>query len=346
MNICFIINNWQTLAPETDTTMRLIHESALRGHHVGIIYPQNLTIRNNITHAFAKILVRMDKVPENILTFYKKCVLKDVMLPVNGFDAVIMRKNPPLDPFVLNFLDSIRNEVFIMNDIDGLRKANNKLYTSSFYDPINSYIPITYVSKNKEYLKKVIDEHEGEKMILKPLDGYGGRGVIVIEKNAPQNINSLLDFYIDNKNYVILQEYISGAEKGDIRVLLLNGEPIGAYRRVPSKDDNRSNIHAGGSAEKYVLTPHDKALCRKIGKQLVSDGLYFVGLDLIEGKLLEVNVQSPGGITNINKLNKVKLQRKVLDFIEEKVDDREQYITKREAEIKRKLDNRMEILNA
>jgi glutathione synthase len=160
-------------------------------------------------------------------------------------------------------------------------------------------------------------------MIMKPLDGYGGRGVIVIEKSAMANIRSLLEFYINKSkgesNYVILQEYVKGAENGDVRVLMLGGKPIGALRRRPAKGDMRSNISAGGSAERYKLTKADKAMCQKIGKKLVQDGIYFAGLDIIEGKLIEINVLSPGTITDINRLNNVKLQVEIIDYLEKMV---------------------------
>ena len=163
-------------------------------------------------------------------------------------------------------------------------------------------------------------------MIMKPLDGFGGSGVIVIEKSAMHNIRSLLDFYINREkgisNYVILQEYIEGAENGDVRILMLNGQPIGALRRRPIKGDIRSNISVGGSVEKYKLTKSDKILCQKIGEKLVRDGIYYAGLDLIGGKLIEVNVMSPGTITDINKLNKVKLQEPILDYLETVVEQR------------------------
>lgn len=332
MNICFILYPWDSISPDEDSSIRIIHESFLRGHNVGIIYPNNLTIRESTAFAFVRMINKMDKVPAGIPQFYKKATFKEQLLPLSGFDCIFVRTNPPLDPIMLNFLDSVRDDAFIINDINGLRKANNKLYPAAFADPGNEIIPVTHVSKNKEFLKRVIKESKTDRMILKPLDGFGGSGVIVLEKGAMQNINSLLDFYISGKkdsNYVILQEFVEGAHEGDVRVLMLNGEPIGAYKRVPSTEDVRANIKAGASAVKHNLTKAEKIICKKIGPKLVSDGLYFVGLDIINGKLIEINVCSPGGITRINHFNKTKLQKRIVDFIEEVVHAKESAIDRK-----------------
>lgn len=316
---------WDRISADSDSTLRLIHECAVRGHTVAITTPNSLTIRDSGAHAFCNVLKKKAKISSNVPTFYKAADFKRSKLPLAGFDVIVMRANPPLDTIALNFLDSVREDVFIFNDIDGLRIANNKLYPASFSGEAARFIPTTHVSKSIEYLEQVLNESESEKMIMKPLNGFGGQGVIVVEKSAQKNFRSLLEFYIggDNGNYVILQDYIAGADKGDVRILLLNGEPIGAMRRVPGEKDNRSNIHAGGREEKHSLTKEEKALCKALGPKLVRDGLFFVGLDVINGKLLEVNVLSPGGITRINKLNRVKLQKQVVDFLENVVSARE-----------------------
>jgi len=331
MNICFLMYPWHRIDPESDTSIRLIHECVAREHRVAITTPSNLTIRDSVAHAFCDVIAPM-KVTASVPAFYRKAKFNHRKLPLSGFDAIFMRVNPPLDSLSLNFLDQVRADTFICNDIDGLRVANNKLYTASFYDPGNSFIPITHVSKNREYLERVISESDRERMILKPLNGYGGRGVIVLEKSAKTSLRSLLDFYIgegEETNYVILQEFVKGAENGDIRVLMLNGEPIGAMRRVPAAGEARSNVHVGGTAVKHTLTREEKALCKVIGPQLVRDGLFFVGLDIISGKLIEVNVLSPGGITRINRLNRVKLQANVIDFVESMVTSRERLLTRK-----------------
>jgi glutathione synthase len=318
---------WENIDPENDTSLALIKECVKRNHGVAICTPANLTIRDSVTNAFCTVIGRMEKVPGSLKAFYKKAELREEMLPLAGFDAIFFRANPPLDPLMLNFLDSVKDDVFIINSLQGMREANNKLYTAAFGDAHSNIIPNTHVSKNKNYLIKQIKESKADKMILKPLNGFGGSGVILIEKSAMNNINSLLDFYIStgdgDTNYVILQDYIEGADQGDVRILMLNGEPVGAMKRVPGNEDHRSNVSAGGSVQKHTLTKAEKALCKQIGPKLVKDGLYFVGIDVIGGKLVEVNVMSPGGITYINRVykNKYKVEEKVIDFLESKVLD-------------------------
>ena len=317
---------WERINPSQDSTLRIIHEAVKRGHEVSIATPANLAIRDSETFGFCKKVIPTSKISKSVSAFYKNVRFENGMIALNQFDTIFMRDNPPLDNLLLNFLDSIKDDVFIINAIDGLREANNKIYTAAYYDPEHEIIPRTHVSKNIDYLLRMIEESDQEKMIMKPLDGYGGSGVIVIEKSAMQNIRSLLDFYINREkgqsNYVILQDYIEGADQGDVRVMMLNGKPIGALRRRPVKGDARSNISAGGSVEKYKLTKADKILCKQVGEKLVRDGIYFAGLDIINGKLVEVNVMSPGTITDINRLNKVRLQEKIINYLEKVVKER------------------------
>jgi glutathione synthase len=287
---------------------------------VSVLDPNYLTIRRSRTSALVQKIIRQEKYPSNFPDFHHKLRFSQVMVPLSGFDVIFLRKNPPIDLTMLNFLDTLKNDTFIINDIDGLRKANNKLYPASFGDADSEIIPVTHVSRNKAFLKKAIMDCKKDRMILKPLDSHGGRGVIVVETRAQQNINSLLDFYIHRRresSYVILQEYVEGAEKGDTRVLLLNGRPVGAYRRIPAKDDMRANLDAGASAHRHILTPQEERVCEKIRPRLLKDGLYLVGIDIISGKLIEINVISPGGIVKINQFNRTRIQREVIDFAEQ-----------------------------
>jgi len=336
MKICVMMYPWEQLNPETDSTLRLIHEAVVRKHTVAITTPNKLTIRGSTTRAFCQVFKKQEKVSSNIPSFYKKVEFKKVLLPLAGFDAIIMRSEPPLDNIAINFLDSVKEDTFIMNDINGLRIANNKLYTSSLDDDVHKFVPVTHVSKSMDYLEKVLIESDTERMIMKPLNGFGGKGIIVIEKNARQNFRSLLEFY--NNDYVILQEYIEGADQGDVRIMMLNGHPIGAMRRIPADNEVRSNVHAGGTVVKHTLTKKEKELCHFIGPKLVRDGLYFAGIDVINGKLIEVNVLSPGGISRINKLNRTNLQKQVIDFVESVVNTKE-LIAHRKNEFRKAIDD-------
>ncbi len=327
MRICFLMYPWENMT-KGDSTLRMIHECVKRGHSVAMTTPERLGIRDSVTMANCEVFKKDQKVSSSINSFRNNVEKYWKNLPLAGFDVVFMRANPPLDPLVLNFLDSIKDDVFVMNAVRGLREANNKIYTAAYYDPDHDFIPTTHVSKDVNYLKQIIEESDQEQMIMKPLDGYGGRGVIIIEKSASNNIKSLLDFYVNQSSregtsqYVILQEYIPDADKGDVRVFMLNGKPIGALKRIPSSGDIRSNISAGGSIAKHKLTKDEIRMCKIIGEKLVRDGLFFAGLDLIGGKLIEVNVMSPGAITEYNRLNNTKLQVKIIDFLEKTVQER------------------------
>ena len=329
MNIGFVMYNWESVKPKLDTTLRLIKECLTRGHKVTAIYPNEMAIRRTEVWANTYVISSKDLETENFIEFYSSCTLKEEFIKMREHDVVFFRDNPPLDNHLLNFMDTLENDVFFINSISGLRKANNKIYPATLAnmhsdtDMSKRYIPLTTVSRNPKYLKKVIKEYENDKFILKPMDGFGGSGVILLDKSSTtsnHNVNSLLDFYINQgggNNYIILQEFIETELKGDVRVIMLNGAPIGAMRRVPAKDDHRSNVHAGGHCVTHDLNKSEKKLCETIGPKLVEDGLFLVGLDLMGNKLIEVNVCSPGGFAEINEERSDNLQEHVIDFAEE-----------------------------
>jgi len=329
MNIGFVMYEWESVRPELDSTLRLIQESVSRGHKVSLIYPNEMAIRRTCVWANCRIVTSSSPNAQDNFEFYKSCTLTEEFLPMNEHNVVFFRDNPPLDTHVLNFMDTLDDEIFFINSISGLRKANNKIYPATLAtlhdndDPAKRLIPLTTVSRNKNYLKQVIEAYDLNKFILKPMDGFGGSGVILMDKSSKTskfNVNSLLEFYINQggkNNYIILQEYIETELKGDVRVLMLNGKPIGSMRRVPAKDDHRSNVHAGGHCVEHELDKNELKLCDLIGPQLVKDGLFLVGLDLMGGKLIEVNVCSPGGFVEINQNKDYKIQKSVLDFVEQ-----------------------------
>jgi glutathione synthase len=150
--------------------------------------------------------------------------------------------------------------------------------------------------------------------------------VIKVSVRDRENLNSLVHYYVaaykayPEREPIMVQEYLDGVQRnGDVRILLLNGEILGAMRRKAQDGEFRTNIHAGATAYKHDVTPAERRICATIKPRLIADGLYFVGIDIIEDKLVEINVLSPGGIPRINRLNKAKLETAVIDFIERKV---------------------------
>jgi glutathione synthase len=236
-------------------------------------------------------------------------------------DALFLRKDPPLNYQVMEFLGPVSNKIFIINSITGQILGNSKLYALNFPD----IIPETHVSRDPHRLNKIINNFGGA-MVVKPLQRYGGEGVIKVSDRDHENLISLINYYVKayqpypEREPIMVQEYLEVVKhEGDIRILLLNGEILGAMRRKPLPGEFRTNIHAGAKTFKHKVTAGEKEICDIIKDQLVKDGLYFVGIDVIGDKLVEVNCVSPGGIPRINQLNKVKLELKVIDFIEQKV---------------------------
>lgn len=322
MRIAFLMDDPASIAaPELDTTLHVVREVRRRGHETLLLYPRNLTVRSNEVQAYVHRVV--SPAAEDVARFTAGLAFETGMEAVAALDVLLYRADPPPDPRTLAFLDLVRDDVFIVNGVDGLRRWANKFYPLMFRGAVTAdgapIIPETHISKNRTYLRRILDESAHQYMVLKPLVGHGGRGVIVLDKQAPRNIDSLLDFYIGDdpqQNYVVLQEYLPEADGGDVRVLVLDGEPIGAMRRIPPVGDYRANVHAGASVAPYALTARDREVIAAIRPRLRADGLYFVGLDLIAGRLVEVNVVSPGGIPRINALDGVRLEERVVDFLE------------------------------
>jgi len=169
-------------------------------------------------------------------------------------------------------------------------------------------------------LKAFMTELGGE-MIVKPLDGCGGSGVFYLNQ-ADRNTNAILETATDNGRRLIMgQRYLPEIRQGDKRIIMLNGEPLGAVLRVPLETDTRGNIHVGGQCVKTEVTARDREICAALAPLLVADGLYLVGLDVIGSFLTEVNVTSPTGIQEINALDGVRLEIQVIDFVERQVEE-------------------------
>lgn len=296
---------------DKDTTFVLMLEAQQRGHEIYFMELADLFVRGGTPQARYRRLELARATPHYRLGRFKSGALND-------FDSVWMRKDPPFDMkffFATHLLSLIdQSKCFVMNDPKGLREANEKLYALRFAEQI----PQSLVASDMERLKMFMAELGGE-MIIKPLDGSGGSGVFYL-RDQDRNTNAILEAATDNgRRLVMAQRYLPEIRQGDKRIIVLNGEPLGAVLRVPLESETRGNIHVGGRCVKTDVTERDQEICMALAPMLRSDGLYFVGLDVIGNYLTEVNVTSPTGIQEVNALNGVRLESQVVDFVEQEV---------------------------
>lgn len=324
MKIAFLMDRLEPIDPMKETTSHLMYECNQRGHTVYFLEPHDIYIRGyEVVARMRNITVPTDLTMKKYWRSAIKCLKKDDLIfeTVTELDALFLRKNPPLNYQAMEFLSPVNDRVFMINSTNGQILGNSKLYALNF----PGIIPMTHVSRDPKRLKKIIDDFGGA-MVVKPLQRYGGEGVIKVSIRDQENLNSLINYYVKGyedypaREPIMVQEFLEGVKKdGDIRILLLNGEILGAMRRKPMKGDFRTNVHAGARVFKHNVTKKEKEICRVIQDRLIKDGLYFVGIDVIGDKLVEINCVSPGGIPRINKLDRVKLEAKVIDFVERKV---------------------------
>jgi glutathione synthase len=299
---------------DKDTTFVLVLEAQRRGHEIYYMELGDLFVRAGTPHGRYRRVRLARATPHYRLGEVESGALEDL-------NVILMRKDPPFDmkfffcTHILSLVDG--QKCFVMNDPKGLREANEKLYALRFPEQI----PQTIVTGDMRRLKEFMAELGGE-MIIKPLDGAGGSGVFYLNEQD-RNTNSILEAATENGQKMIMgQRYLPEIRQGDKRIIVLNGEPLGAVLRVPLESETRGNIHVGGQCVKADLTPRDLEICAALSPLLIADGLYFVGLDVIGGFLTEVNVTSPTGIQEINALNGVRLEALVIDFIEQKLQQR------------------------
>ncbi|HEY0714619.1 MAG TPA: glutathione synthase, partial [Polyangia bacterium] len=219
-----------------------------------------------------------------------------------------------------------QNGVMVFNDPDGLVRAGTKMYLAGFPVEIR---PRTVITRSVERVRAFLRELDGP-AIIKPLAGYGGQNVFYVARGERANLGQIIAT-VKSQGYVIVQEFLPAVSKGDKRVLLLGGAPMlvsghwAAYKRMRPKDDIRNNMHVGGSRRPSGLGDAERRICDLIRPRLVADGLYFVGVDLVGDRILEINVFAPGGIHNINELYGIDVGEAVVKDLERKVELKRAY---------------------
>lgn len=307
MRFLFVMDPPQTMLPDKDTSFAFMRAAKSRGHECFHCLVQEVGLEGKSPFAYARSIDVSEVAPYVTTQSAKRT-------PLTEFDAVLIRKDPPFDSAYLHLtqlLDLASERVFMMNNPTALRHANEKLFAFHFAE----FMPPTLISSNTDDLLSFLRSNGGH-VVVKPLDGAGGAGVMGIEGDG-RNARGILDYITkEGRELCLIQQFQPSVVSGDKRVLLLDGKLLGAIRRVPRADDIRANIHVGGRVEHTELTPAEHVLVETIGPQLAKLGLYFVGLDLIAEKLIEVNVTSPTGVQQLGRLTNTDPAADVIEFLE------------------------------
>lgn len=321
MRFLFLMDPMEGILTSKDTTFALMLAAASRGHEVAHALPLQLFADTRHREGSAELMVRAARAEvwrkgEPGVSDGWRLDERKVERVVD-YDAVFIRNDPPFDAnyaWMTQLLELVRGRTFVMNDPRGLRDANEKLYALHF----SKWMAKTTVSASPAHIREFVHEVGGD-AVIKPLDGMAGAGVFLL-RAADRNFNAIVEATIGEtgRRWCMVQEYLPAARIGDKRILLLEGEPLGAILRVPREDEARANIHAGGSVEKVAITDEERAMIKEIAPQLAKDGLYFVGLDVIGGKLTEVNVTSPTGIQQMTRFDGVDYPGRVIEWAEKK----------------------------
>jgi glutathione synthase len=337
MRVCFVVNSVKTQRA-TYTTLHLAYEAQQRGHEVWFMGVDGFSLADD-GRVLGKCARPSPKAaPYKTARRYCKaltaedCLSEEVVL--SELDVVFLRNNPnvgragltegPRENPALDFGRRIRRHgVLVLNDPDGLLRAGSKMYLAGFPQELR---PRTLISRHVETVKDFLRELDGP-AILKPLAGFGGKNVFYVRRGQVANLNQMIGA-VRKQGHIIAQEYLPAVARGDKRVLLLRGEPIrqdahvAAYKRMRPKDDIRNNMHVGGTRKRCGFSDAEQRICDLLRPRLVADGLYFVGVDLVGDKVLEINVFAPGGIHNIDELYGINVSAVVIDDLERRVEER------------------------
>ena len=292
-----------------DSTFALLLEAQARGHKLKFYTPDKLSMRDSRVFAPMQDLVVRDVVGDH-------CSLGEpVRTDLADVDVVLLRQDPPFDMAYVtstHLLERVHPQTLVVNDPAHVRNAPEKIMVTLFPD----LMPPTLITRDREAIEEVRDEH-GE-IVMKPLYGNGGAAVFKTGAKDP-NFGSLFDLFSTMfREPWVVQRFLPAVVKGDKRIILVDGEPLGGVNRVPAENDIRSNMVRGGAAETTQLTPREKEICDRIGPTLKERGLLFVGIDVIDGHLTEINVTSPTGLRAIKRLGGPDLSKAIWDRIEAK----------------------------
>ena len=316
MKFAFIIDPIARLDPCHDTSVALMEAAQVLGHEVWITQANSLGVSDGKASA---LLQPVQLTPVTLVDGLWVAVNSwfEVGQPerrlLEEMDAVFMRTDPPVTvpylyaTYLLDYVDPAKT--LVINAPQGIRAANEKMYALQF----TQAIPETIVSQDKQVIRDFL-ERKGA-AIIKPLGGKAGEGILFLDP-SDRNFNSLVEISTFQAQVpVMVQTYLPEAKLGDKRIILLNGEPIGAVNRIPTGKEFRGNMAVGGRVAQTDISDRERDICTQLAPTLRRDGLLFVGIDIIGGYLTEVNVTSPTGIREIDRLDNLRLGQQVVEWI-------------------------------
>lgn len=289
-----------------DTSFRLALEAQARGHRLFIYHPEDLSWQDGRLFARGNWASLRDEIGNHV-TLEDSCI-EDLA----HMDVILLRQDPPFDMQYItttHLLEKLPPSCLVVNDPAEVRNAPEKILVTDFQE----LMPPTLISRDANAIKAFRATHKD--IIVKPLYGNGGAGVFRLSP-ADQNLNALLEmFFAQSREPVMVQRFEPAVSAGDKRIILVEGEPVGAINRVPAEGEARSNMHVGGRPEPIALSARDREICAALGPTLRDRGLIFVGIDVIGDYLTEINVTSPTGIREIERFSGVNIAALTWDAI-------------------------------
>ncbi len=308
MEIGVVMDPIQSIKPAKDTTLALLIAAQVRGHKLWYMESKDMWIYDGIAWARRRSL----SVRDDAKDYFSLGAYEDV--PMRMMDVVLMRKDPPFD---MNYITctyilerAVVEGVRVVNHPRGLRDINEKAHISWFAH----CCPPTLIAKSKEHLRAFIDEQG--KIVLKPLDGMGGKSIFVIDRSDP-NISVIIETMTEEERcFVMAQRYLPEIRDGDKRILLVNGQPVSyLLARVPAVGESRGNLAAGGRGEVRPLSPRDRWIAEQVGPAMKHMGMLFVGIDVIGDYLTEINVTSPTCLREIESQSGLAVAGPVIEAL-------------------------------
>lgn len=298
MRVAIQMDDISTIDKKTDTSFALCLEAQARGYELYYYTPDSLFMKDSLVFANMYSLFLSDDEEK----YYSLGERKTYLL--SDMDVILLRQDPPFNMHYITttyLLEKVGGNTLVLNDPFWVRNSPEKLLVTDFPD----LLPPTLITEDLEEIKSFRSEH-GD-VIVKPLYGNGGAGIFYL-KLEDNNINSLFEMFRSlYKEPVIVQKYLPEVVKGDKRIMLIEGEPVGAINRISLSGENRSNLHLGGRAVMTELNERDLEICNRISSTLKERNLFFVGIDVIGGYLTEINVTSPTGVRSFKDLGGVDI---------------------------------------